>query len=633
MLQLPIQSFRYTSIFPYISEESKVDFLQVFKQIFNSTEVEEAEIIFLDPNKQFIYTKLSAVSYIDNELNEQLCRCTVTDVTEIKQINEKARLQHEIAESQKQFSLLFENMTNAFVVGKVVTDAKGNPTDFTIEILNKKFEQLINKKKEDVLGKKFKEVIEVIDDTWTLIFCNVGLTCIPYSGEYFSVVFKRYFKVNVYSTQKGYFAIVLDDITERYRTTEKLQANSARLHDLLALSQLKMPDIQSILNYSLNTAVKITNSNLGYIYHYSESENKFILNSWSDSVMPQCKVREPRLEYQLEKTGVWGEVVRQRKPIILNDFQSFHPLKKGYPAGHVELTRFLSIPFFVNNQIVAVVGVANKQDEYDDDDILQLNLLMETVWAIFNQKNLESEIVSQNKKLAELNASKDKFFSIIAHDLKNPFNSIFGFSELLIKNIETYDKAKISRFINTIYESSKNTFKLLENLLEWSRAQTGKIEFKPENIILEHVLVDIIQLLDNLVKEKNITITYLISDSFIVFADKNMLNTVLRNLLSNAIKFTHKNGLIVVSAERIANEIEISVQDNGVGISSSVVDKLFSTSDKISTLGTDSEIGTGLGLILCKEFVTKHNGKIWVESDFGKGSCFKFTLPAGMTIK
>ncbi|MCK5171454.1 MAG: HAMP domain-containing histidine kinase, partial [Bacteroidales bacterium] len=226
----------------------------------------------------------------------------------------------------------------------------------------------------------------------------------------------------------------------------------------------------------------------------------------------------------------------------------------------------------------------------------------------------------------------DKFFSIIAHDLKSPFNSMLGFSELLMKRFDKYDIQHQKKFISNIYYSIHNTYKLLENLLLWSRTQRGIIDFNPEPENLYLILVEIIELLSQSATNKSINIKNEISEDIFVKADKNMLSSILRNLISNAIKFTHKGGEIIIEAQ-LRNDknkqdfIEISVCDNGIGIKSEIKSKLFSISENISTKGTKNESGTGLGLILCKEFIEKHGGKIGAESELGKSSIFHFTIP------
>ncbi len=238
-----------------------------------------------------------------------------------------------------------------------------------------------------------------------------------------------------------------------------------------------------------------------------------------------------------------------------------------------------------------------------------------------------TERKESEKLLKELNATKDKFFSIIAHDLKNPFNSILGFSDLLVRNIDKYDKSKIKTFVQAINESSKNTFKLLENLLQWSRSQTGRINFNPERISAKELIAESTGLVQNQFKKKNISVNYSVQNSLELVADRNMLNTVLRNLISNAVKFTPREGNVEIKAIKENSNVIFSVSDNGIGMDKQKQEKLFKISEKVSSVGTENEQGTGIGLILCKEFVEKHNGKIWAESQVNKGSIFYFTIP------
>ncbi len=231
------------------------------------------------------------------------------------------------------------------------------------------------------------------------------------------------------------------------------------------------------------------------------------------------------------------------------------------------------------------------------------------------------------KQLLQLNADKDRFISILGHDLKSPFNVLLGFSELLTKNIHNYDIDKIEEFSNLINNTARNCYTLLEDILMWARAQQGSIPFKPQNLSLTDVCNDVLITLNPTANAKNIVINCLTEDHLNVFADIDMLKTVLRNLISNAVKFTNIDGVININAEQNSENITISVSDNGIGISPDNLSKLFGISEVITTIGTAKETGTGLGLLLCKEFVEKHGGKIWVESEVAKGSDFKFTLP------
>lgn len=247
-------------------------------------------------------------------------------------------------------------------------------------------------------------------------------------------------------------------------------------------------------------------------------------------------------------------------------------------------------------------------------------------------KVVEQQMIQQNIELKELNNTKDKLFSIIAHDLKSPFNSIIGFSELLSNNFENFNDTQKKKYIKIIHKGISNTYKLLENLLLWTQTQRGKLVFNPEKINLYLLTNDSIKLMSLVASNKSITIKNLIPESLSLKADETMLSTILRNLLSNAIKFTPQDGIIEIDARLTPkndtqNCIEISVKDSGIGIPEELKSQIFNIENNTIRPGTDNEKGTGLGLILCKEFVEKHGGKIWVEDNTDKGSVFIFTLP------
>jgi signal transduction histidine kinase len=240
---------------------------------------------------------------------------------------------------------------------------------------------------------------------------------------------------------------------------------------------------------------------------------------------------------------------------------------------------------------------------------------------------VNAKVQQQNLALQDLNATKDKFFSIISHDLKGPLNSLTSFSSLLINHTDSLSKDEIRMLAKDLDKSLKNLFALLENLLEWSRSQTGNIEFKFEPFNLAALLQQNKELLLAQARNKKIAIETTHDAALVVSAHRHSVNTVVRNLISNAIKFTPENGCITLSMALKENEVVVSVADTGVGMPAEVLQKLFRIDTKHTTKGTADEKGTGLGLILCKDFVEKNGGRIWVESTVGKGSVFSFTLP------
>lgn len=246
---------------------------------------------------------------------------------------------------------------------------------------------------------------------------------------------------------------------------------------------------------------------------------------------------------------------------------------------------------------------------------------------ITKRKKSELALLKNERQLKELNSTKDKLFSIIAHDLRSPFNNILGFTELLLENINVINISDTKKYLNIIYSSAGSTLNLLDNLLNWAKSQTGKIRFHPKKIIFSDIITDVLNLEKSIAKAKHITLKQYIPKNIEVFADENMLKIIVRNLISNAIKFTNKGGEISISATIKNDYAEIIIADNGIGISKEKCQHFFVTSSIKSTKGTENEKGSGLGLILCKEFIKKNGGEIWVESEEGKGSDFKFTLP------
>lgn len=252
---------------------------------------------------------------------------------------------------------------------------------------------------------------------------------------------------------------------------------------------------------------------------------------------------------------------------------------------------------------------------------------------ITDEKDQLHQLEKSRQALKEVNASKDRFFSIIAHDLKNPFNALIGFSSLLNEDFDDFTDEERREYIRQIYQASDSLFSLLENLLEWTKAQTGKLEFKPEPVLLTEVIQKNLNILVPEAHQKNIEIEFLdhTPENTTVYADKNMLTSIIRNLTANAIKFTHPGGKITITSITEGKMLKCAIADNGIGIDKEDQEKLFRIDSNVRKLGTHNEQGTGLGLLLCKEFTERQGGKIWVRSLKGKGTTFYFTIPLDAT--
>jgi len=240
----------------------------------------------------------------------------------------------------------------------------------------------------------------------------------------------------------------------------------------------------------------------------------------------------------------------------------------------------------------------------------------------------KEELLRLNTQLHELIATKDKFFSIIAHDLRSPFQGFLGLAQIITEQAGNITAEELSSLGSNLYKTADNLFTLLKNLLEWAQMQRGVLNFEPTSFILRELIEDSVEAMKWRIEQKNITVDISAVQPVNVYADSKMVNSILLNLLSNSVKFTGRQGIIKIATNQVDKTIQTSITDTGVGIAAESVKKLFLVGEKIGTKGTEGELSTGLGLILCKEFIERHGGKIWVESVPGKGSTFYFTLPA-----
>lgn len=331
------------------------------------------------------------------------------------------------------------------------------------------------------------------------------------------------------------------------------------------------------------------------------------------------------------------EYVLRRGEAILVDEEFDLQLRE---AGEVDMVGtptliWLGVPLIVEGKTIGVIVVQDyhNADTYGEEEKQILMFVAEQIAQVIERKRNAEAIKKFSEELKELNTTKDKFFSIIAHDLKNPFITILGFSDILLSDYNELQDDERKYYIAEMDKSAKLSHNLLQNLLQWSRAQTGRIEFNPKKINLSEIIEENFQLVNKAAIEKELQLKRGLKDDINVYADEEMLKTILRNLLTNAIKFSKPNNEINVKAASIDDKIEVSVSDHGVGMTEEMLKNLFKLDTTNSKPGTSGETGTGLGLILCKEFVEKHGGEIRVESKIGEGTAFSFTLPKGNNQK
>lgn len=398
-------------------------------------------------------------------------------------------------------------------------------------------------------------------------------------------------------------------------------------------------------NYQL--ALEFTNRALQMFQQISYLEGQITTHNYLGLINAQLgnfKIADENLKIALKIANGTKEIYNQLE--CYKYLSQYHEIRNDFKNALYFTRKYSVLKDSVLNQeniaLVNEIEAVNKSERTEKQNAILLKdldlerkqrnyfiviALLVIILAIITYSRYHSKKMA-NVKLQELNAMKDKFFGIIAHDLKNPFNAIFGYTEILLNDFEKLSEEEKLKLIGEINKSSRNTYKLLENLLYWSISQTGRMDFNPTTINLTDIINQTFSVFESSAKNKNISLVTNSSDSIEVFCDLEMIKTVLRNLVSNGLKFTGYGGIVSVKIKRINGTVEIMVEDTGVGITDKDKEKLFKIGNVSTSKGTDGERGTGLGLILCKEFIERNGGTIWVESEIGKGSKFIFTIPS-----
>lgn len=439
-------------------------------------------------------------------------------------------------------------------------------------------------------------------------------------------------------------------LEELSSTTESLRANIAELSDakaqllvssqknviynewlesLLKIIHYEGHSMKNLLDFALYESISITESKIGFIYFYDEVTKVFTLNAWSHDVMESCTIENPETTYKLEQTGCWGEAVRQRKPFIDNNYSATNKYCKGTPHGHVELKKFLTVPVISDGVIVAVVGVANKESDYDMSDVQKLTLLHGYVWRIIEKENFSREIKAAKEKAEESDRLKSAFLANLSHEIRTPMNGILGFASLLAKPDLPAEKKE--KYIATINESGQLLLAIITDIIEISKIETNQIKITNSEVCLNHVIERVIANFLFAVNRKNnlrLIFNKTLDDYESVFlTDAVKLQQIVSNLIENAIKFTD-NGSVTISYKVLSSGfVEIKVSDTGIGIKQEHFELIFDRFRQIERTQTEIKTGTGLGLAISKAYVEKLGGKIWLSSEYGKGSEFCFSVP------
>lgn len=450
--------------------------------------------------------------------------------------------------------------------------------------------------------------------------------------------------------RKKHVVVTIDDITERKKLeldlinakieAEKLleetiahkkdiELNNERLESLLRIVNFEKDGIQELLDFALHEAVALTQSKIGYIYYYNEEKKQFTLNSWSKGVMKECAVIDPQTLYDLEKTGLWGEAVRQRMPIIVNDYKTPNIFKKGLPDGHVQLEKFLTVPVFMQGRIVATIGVANKETDYTQTDINQLTLLMDNVWKMVDREQLIYNLTTAKERAEESDRLKTSFLANMSHEIRTPLNGIMGFTDLLTTKQSIRPDQKV-QYSSIIKRCSESLMQIINDIIDISRIESKTLEIYKKPFETNRLFENIYEIYKNKIKAegKNLELKLNIPKKLIwLKSDENRFKQIFFNLLDNAIKFSHKGEIDFGISEIKNNQIHFYVKDTGIGIPEAKKSIVFERFRQVEETSNRLYGGTGLGLAIVKEIVNVLDGEIWFDSEVKKGTCFYITLP------
>lgn len=416
------------------------------------------------------------------------------------------------------------------------------------------------------------------------------------------------------------------DITERKDAEEKLknitttlkqniqkiQLDESRLQALLILNQLKEASTQELIDFVLEEAVKLTKSKNGYLKIIHKDQTIMTIHSWSMNKMKQS--------VYVEKTGLLSEKIQPKEAVVIDDSVNVSPFKSGKYEELGEVTRHIDISVADDERIVATAGVGNKTEEYDDSDTRQLTLLLQGMWKLMQRKLA----VEQLKKTME---AKSQFVSMASHELRTPLTSIKEGIRLVLQGKSSQLDDKQKKFLGLAQRNVDRLARLINNVLDFQKLDSGKIDFNIQENDANEVVREIKETTATLANDKKLSLITELDESLpIVKFNRDKIMQVLMNLVNNAIKFTDQGGVTITSAKE-GNTIRISVQDTGPGIKEEDLPRLFHEFEQLTDISNRKPGGSGLGLVISKKIIERHNGKIWAESEYGKGTTFHFVLP------
>lgn len=586
----------------------------------NAEMIEDYYAKYLIESKEGVLKWLEDISFInsDSSGNRLYSIGVLRDVTPL----------HDFVGKLNQEKLELEAILNLSEAMFLVTDK-----DLKITMINEKTAKVLGSRKKSLIG---SSLIGMVETGWEGEFKKrmdeflKGVTTLPQEieimlnlGNEEKKLMKFHF--NLTKNESGETSLIIfsgEDITEK-KKQEKIQGSILAIHEA-ANSEKNLEDLFKFIHECIKELMPADNF---FISLYDPKEKILSFPYFVDEMDKETPFRK-------NAKGLTGYVLRNGKSALVNKEKDLYLQEKG----EVEMVGtpaeiWLGVPLKIQDTTIGVMAVQDYKDEktYGIHEKEILELISYPISRVIERKRVEQERVELIKKLRELNESKDKLFSLISHDLRSPFNSLLGFSEILTTEYDSLTDEEIREYINVISETSKNLYGMTNNLLAFSRFQMEKLVFNPVKLNLRKIVSNNVNMVKGNLIKKELRLTMEVDNDINVFADEEMLNSIFQNLITNAVKFTNRGGEIKITSRQIKffdepDNVEVQIEDSGIGMSKMVMDKIFKSHIQ-SSPGTEREYGTGLGLLLVKEFIVKNAGNIKVQSKLGHGTTFIFTLP------
>jgi len=415
---------------------------------------------------------------------------------------------------------------------------------------------------------------------------------------------------------------------------QALRLSESRLEALLKLAEMSDASLREIIDYALDEAVRLTGSAIGYLGFMSEDEQVLTIDAWSKSVMARCATDDKPIVFPIEKLGLLGEAVRHRRPIITNDYEAPNAAKHGYPSGHVQIKRYMSIPVLDAGRIVAVAAVGNKGDEYGESDVRQLQLLMNGMWRLIQQKRVRDYREEQERLThREAVCAMEGVLGVVAHELRTPLAGLLAISELLLNEEVGLDDSHA--FLKSMNEEAVRMSDSVDCLLEASRLNSGRAQWNWSRFALAEACRQVLESARPLVDAARIELTScVVPEDAMMNGDADAVHRLMVNLVSNSRKHTAQGSIHVAVRtfqSRGQDWVGIQVRDTGEGIPLEIVGRLgeaFALNSGV--VGANHVSGTGLGLAICKGIAAAHGGRLDVQSAAGHGTTVSATLRADL---